>query len=976
MPVFTAPLFAVNSSKFSKSYLFDSSEFVKTFDDNDSLIFPICHDSEWVNKPIDDFLLSDDLKNRNLLATQVRQIFDKPLCFFPIKAIQESGHNFLYPLDSDFAICDYLKKLGIESYIDEIDSDTIIPTMEIKLYTFFGLVDLMLLAKPDSILYQFFRESIATGKIKHDKRLTTNWNKAITSDIVLNIADIDNDYHSYRLKFSFIDAGAIFGNMSYKKACQIVGLDVSAKSLMDNYKSNMDIGLKLYPYEFIEYANGDLNVYDLLVAYNDMMKTVYDDLDLSDFFLNPKLSIGSTCADLLSASIFKWRELSANEYHAKNGNKLVRKAVISKLMELSSADYLKTQTLQSDIYLLGKVQGGRCHNNNPLFRYQENSAFADVDLMGAYGNTMQILLIYTGQPWFYNGYDENITLKEFSKKYLKDFDNRSYEIIVSTNELLDYEQDFLTSWCNFSAKKERITLDNGDNDYVNMAKYETGYTHIFKREVINCPIDSDTMICINSLSKRVKDDLMNKLIVKSAMGYKRSEKDIKWFSTNLGELLITPLLKKRKYYKKLYKETNDSRYDNMQNLYKLIINTMYGDLCSRFFTVSNVLTANHITQIIRLAMYLKEKGLNLLGSITDGCIMDLNRVVYALHGRKLYLNNLVNLYKDNSDTLNANHIRIAPLDNALNIQLIWNELDEPITIDEKVISHLPQLTITYKDRIDVVKDELRINGKEFNIVKNVNAWIDDKTWNHLRMLFPDFTYLFDFLKIETKDVYSSCAYHGAANYEVSNPNYSKQAMRGYTAKKTCIGIALENDSIVKTDFYKDSNIPIEFLKRLHSENIEKLPPFIKPTILKAKEFVHKNFYDKSTLNCGDETITVGMANLFSISQFTFQTYAQYEKWKELMGKLKLKYGETFELFFTNKNGLVQYDLMIKTLCDLVDNNSHKPISELNKNFYIKKEKSERFMTKLKACELRNKLTFTIDENKNEDDYFSFDDRRD
>ncbi len=974
MPVFASPLFTASSPK--QSYLFNQSDFDNQFDAKQSLILPLCHDSEWKNKPLDEFLTSSVINPRSHLSTQVKHIFNKAFCFFTDYAINESGNDSLLPMDYDFIVQDYLKQFGIDSTIEVDESDTNymtrmgwlsdkpkeelevkLPCLDIWLYSFFGIVDITLLGKPDTVIAGEIKHKLSNGNITHDKRISTKWNKAVSLPFIISLADIDGNYHPYKLRLRFIDIGALHGNATYKKVCDNVGIDTSAKSLMDKYKTDMLTGLKLYPQEYITYANGDLNVYDVLVAYESLMKDVYNDLDLSDYFQLPKLTIGATVVDIISAAIFNWQGLEPSVYH--NGKR--KKSILKESMELASADYLKTCLVSSHKYLLGKIHGGRCHNNNPLMRYSEN-AIADYDIAGAYSSIMQQLPLFIGKPWFYDcSIDGEKTLKEFLRCHETDFDNWHYVIYVATNELLDYEQDFLVTWKNPNVIKEQKTINgkiksipkkhkftdsDGKEHYISNADYKSGACQIYKREVVNTPITSDTVKWIRSLSKQARNDLLNKLIVKSAIGYKRKDKDKTWFSINLGELLIDRLKGKRAYYKGLSNSKTD-RYNSLQELFKLIINTMYGDFCSKFFVTSNVVLGNNITQAIRLGMYLMEKGLNLQGSITDGCMGSLNKVVYMRDNYKAYLNNLTNLYLENSHTLNHNHIRLGALDNAKNIALSWDESTTP---------KLPILTIDYGDRTVIVKDEI-IDGK---LHKNVNKWIDTKSWEHLNNLFPDFAYLLSFLKIETKDVYDSYVYHGAANYELKNPNHKTPlyAMRGYNKKSDAIAIMYdETDNLIKLPDYDNSSIPQEFLSQLHNGKLNKLPAFIKPKILKAKDFKHQNYIERSDLQPGDNITSVGLPNYCSLSQFTFLTIKQREEWDRAASRLKGKYHETFEVFFTNKNDILDYDLMNRELCQLVNSGCTTPTKVLSLKYKINPS-IIRAATKLKAAKLRNDLTFT------------------
>lgn len=931
MPFFQSAIFAAAKPNHS-SYLFEKSDFQTDFPAKQSLILPLAHDSEWNNYAIEDYLSGKAIQNRFHISTQVKHIYDKPVCFFTERAIKETGYDFLLPFETDFVVCDYLKQFGIESSIEYDESDVKLPYLDLYLYSFFGIVDIPLLAKPNSLMHEIIKTALSNNNIRHDKRLSTDWNRPVSCPITIYLSDINNEKYAYRLRLFFIDISAIHGNKGYKSVCQNVGIDVSAKSLMDDYKSDMLSGLKLYPQDFITYACGDLNIYDVLVAYNSMMNSVYNELGLGDYFVSPKLTIGATVADIVSATIFNWQDIPASEYHEKNNKKFKRKGVLHELMALSSAEYLRTQLVKSHVYLLGKIHGGRCHNNNPLIRHSMDT-IADYDLAGAYSSIMAQLPFFIGKPWIYNGNGETVTLKEFLRRHESDFDDWHYVIYVSTNELLEYEQDFLVSWLDARVKKQRLKSDNGDYVYIPIADYNSGNCRIFKREIVNCPITSDTVKWIRSLSKQTRDDLMEKLQVKSAIGYRRNDKE--WKSINLGELLINSLKQKRAYYKKEYKNTGNGAYNSMQELYKLVINTVYGVMCSRHFITSNVVVANQITQAIRLGMYLMEKGLNLQGSITDGCMGSLNKVVYPLGNRHVSLDGICDIYKYNTDRLGKKHIRLGALDNAKHIDLSWN--------DGK-----PQLKVVYDDRIE--------------IIKNVNEWIDNKAWLHLKNLFPDFDYLFSFLKIETKDVYDSYIYHGAANYRLQNPNYTKHAMRGYSGKKDAIAITYDNDKIVKTDYYEGKSIPQVFLSQLENGIISQNPCFAKTKILKSKEYVERGFINRSALVCGDEVIEIGLPNYCSLSQYTFQTIKQYDEWKRQQNNLKRRYGESFEIFFTDKEGKLNYDLMCKVLCELIDSGNKTPIRYLEKLYYRKNAVSLRYLTKQKASELRNCLIFTNDEN--------------
>jgi hypothetical protein len=76
-------------------------------------------------------------------------------------------------------------------------------------------------------------------------------------------------------------------------------------------------------------------------------------------------------------------------------------------------------------------------------------------------------------------------------------------------------------------------------------------------------------------------------------------------SVNLGDLLVNRLLHERSKYSK-------SNPDEMalNELYKLVINTIYGDMVSPYFDIGNVVVGNNIIARARAMAWYMEKGLN------------------------------------------------------------------------------------------------------------------------------------------------------------------------------------------------------------------------------------------------------------------------------------------------------------------------------------------------------------------------------
>lgn len=82
------------------------------------------------------------------------------------------------------------------------------------------------------------------------------------------------------------------------------------------------------------------------------------------------------------------------------------------------------------------------------------------------------------------------------------------------------------------------------------------------------------------------------------------------------------MLKRREKIKQDLKAENDPKSINdlqaAQNAIKLLVNTLYGVLASKFFDVGNVVVANNVTAKPRAKIWLALKVLGGLQTITDG----------------------------------------------------------------------------------------------------------------------------------------------------------------------------------------------------------------------------------------------------------------------------------------------------------------------------------------------------------------------
>jgi hypothetical protein len=528
---------------------------------------------------------------------------------------------------------------------------------------------------------------------------------------------------------------------------------------------------------------------------------------------------------------------------------------------------------------------------------------------------------------------------------------------ISNSAPLKYSQDFFASWFmesshgidmlakslkEMKSDTELQTTENIDFDE------DTGNLKIFNNDIKNGVLTHDGLQWILAVaSKRQRNELLDNLTITSSAVYCASYKiDVKdgkdglkqltentnnwtgknttqriknedgktsimmnfreyhgWFSVNLGELLVDSLLIERKK-----SQIVDGKKSPLDVLFKLCVNTLYGDMVSKFFVTSNPVVGNNITARARALAWYMEKGLHGHQPITDGCAFELNGVLLA--GRDTINGECVNLHRENSK-LAQWMIKKTPLG------------DTPISckwIDEK-----PYLII---DGVEIEKSA---------------EWIDKVAMSHLQKTFElvdvlhrpseSLTVDKDTLEVkktprigqfnfETKDVYHSGCFHGSANYALENPNGLTIKARGYETKREHTGIELdpEQDVIkfVKSNRYGTKNNPAKDLMKQLLENPESITrqiPAIKSGILKVGDYKNlSDKYDELGIEPGDNILKPVLMQEFSLSQFTFQTYEQYISWKKIIEKSKMKQKQSLEGYFLNPDTT----LNLQALCEWVD----------------------------------------------------------
>lgn len=523
---------------------------------------------------------------------------------------------------------------------------------------------------------------------------------------------------------------------------------------------------------------------------------------------------------------------------------------------------------------------------------------------------------------------------------------------------LKYAQDYFASW--FTETVDRVDLlaksirnmksdtEMVSTDWVDFDE-ECGSLKIFNHEIWNAVLTHDGLQWILAIcSPRQRNELLDKIQILASAVYPRSQRingdspkesletlkttydnwegrntteRVKvngrskivmnfdechtWFDINLGDLLVNNLLIERKKSQKVY-----GKKSPLDILFKLCVNTLYGDMVSKYFITSNPVVGNNITARARCLAWFMEKGLHGWESITDGCAFELNGVVFEAQDN--INGEAVNLHRLDSK-LKRKKIKRSPLTNAQEILGYWED-----------------------GKLTLVVDGIEIN--------NPFDWIEKNAMQHLQNLFPLVDVLHnestsikidDDLNVtfkprlgqfgfETKDVYWCGAFHGSANYLLANPNGTIIKARGYEVKKPHSAVdgetVAEGDEVVfmKSERYGSKNNPAKDLMNQLLENPESVKrqlPAIKSGILKISDY--KNLadkYDKLGIEPGDGILRTFLLQEFSLFQFTFQTYKQYMMWEKIISHLKNTDRQSLEGFFLNDDGTLDF---IK-LCNWVD----------------------------------------------------------
>jgi hypothetical protein len=688
------------------------------------------------------------------------------------------------------------------------------------------------------------------------------------------------------------------------------------------------------PIDFDLYSIGDLWNYKALLMNAENFKLIYNSLGLEDYFTLPRLTIGATVANMIEASILK---MFSKHGYIETG--YTKSAIIKEFCSYSTASWLKKKTTTTACYN-SKVDGGRCRNNRPT-DVRINGVICDTDISGCYGEGLRAQLYPLGKPVvleypIHSPINDYKTLRQFLKKYGKELVPGLWQARVSTREgyVLKYLQDFIVSWIPPKDISKMITDSEAPGAEEWWNEDNVGLTKIFTNQVHLGLIQHDFVQWLDEIAtSKQRKELLDNLVVVTALFYPKSERvngvgelvkyhqthagkntaTIKtqkrktteimtrqechaWYGINVGEMLVNHLLIERKRHPK---------ESPLNTLYKLCINTAYGDFVSQFFKISNVCVGNNITARARALAWYMEKGLHGFQTITDGCAFDLNKVLFPEENRLITGENVVNNYAKIKK--GSKHFPVKPLANIDYIDIL------PVAIhnEQKQKNEWKGCLVLYQAEKSTVLS-----------LKETQKWLDTKVAEHLRNLFPNVNVLHQATKdvygnerigqfeFEAKGIYNSAAFHGTANYVLSIETQNKVRMRSYTPKEhTSFELAADDLQVLREDYHPSN----EFLAMLQEnpQRVKRSEVYINTRILKIRDW-RRNYtswqYSEAFPGCTVEN--AALLRELSLSQFTFQSHEQYKAWSKEADTLRRHYGQSYEMFFVDDEGYLDYQRLV------------------------------------------------------------------
>ena len=842
----------------------------------------------------------------------------------------ENGYNpedYHTTFTEDFLVIQYLNEIGYNASIYRIPptvdgKEVERPTFTSVLYAHFAFVDILGIFNNELVTYM--GEQFEKGNLVFDRRTVISKTKhtdSFPTDFIININGIE-----YRWVIKIVDSIGVAGAVSYSDLGELAGVELPHKDLG---KDKIHDFLTWYIEDKESatlYALGDLKASDCIYNLNKMLKNVYSELELPRSN-EIKLTIGSTVSEIIKTSFL----------HKLNSKSTVlnKKNPLYKPIASNAPKLLKTNT-RCQISKLSKVAGGRCHNNNPTYFLQDYKAtmFHDIDLSGAYATAMKTLKFPIGYGvtcGMLNGRDTEINLNRFFKMFGEDLEPRMWVAVFDAD--LKYNQDLIPSWTECKGKLEwtqkgkEFVLDE-----------RSGEMTIYNQFIGNGILTSDILELIDKVfSTQQRSDFYKNIKIKAftvcpksmCCSMKKFQNIISeehsdkgsvyklnlpkhWYREDapfnnfttipLGDTLINKFTALRSLYDK-----NIPLEKIYNTFYKLLSNVSYGSFVSSFFTVSNVILSNNITAMVRVAMWCTEKAIRLLGCITDGHVAFLGQVLYK------YISEV-------SEFKNSQHLpKLYTMTKKMLVQKKIGYL-KPLCEDWETLSD-DEICVKIKEHI-AKQFPISLWTETFEISTGMVGNVEIK--KKRKGLFT----------FEVKEKHKEFVMQGKSNYLIGD-DITECKIRSAQINKEHQGYDLIDGKLVQSDYYNELS-PHQHMLLNIKMNPEKCPfllPAVIDKILKPKEFTnhlskYRNLYPSDTY------LQSVHPSYISVSQFTYKNPKQRKAWVRAYNTLKLKYSESFNLFFINQDGTFNYKECIFEMDKAINAGVMNPLEYFDKSNHL------------------------------------------
>ena len=202
-------------------------------------------------------------------------------------------------------------------------------------------------------------------------------------------------------------------------------------------------------------------------------------------------------------------------------------------------------------------------------------------------------------------------------------------------------------------------------------------------------------------------------------------------------------------------------------------------------------------------------------------------------------------------------------------------------------------------------------------------------------------------------------------------------MRSYETKKRHVDLAQCKSGICSKGHYTmyetdgrilNTNPANRFMLELafRPRKVRRQPPFIKERFVKPGRYKqHPESARRLGLKPGDTMYVSGLLRELSLSQFTYRTHAQYTAWEKASDSLKRNYAQSFEMYFVNPDGTLNYQKMVTDLHRMIREGVMKPSEVFDENRNKSKRKStahpSQALLDLTAAKLRAEMDAEYDD---------------